>query len=159
MVLALGLTVPGWARQLECPDGDALHHAEATATSAPEVKMHAGSDLHTASPQIKPLAQKALRLAREQRAAAMQRGIEEECPAGQTYVGEIPEHRGCETRIISRPADPGREWVQVIAIGKYDWACCAPAPAKGGVSMTLEGPIAGQASTGTPASPAKPSKK
>jgi hypothetical protein len=158
-VLVGALPLRGWARTLECPEGDALHHAEATATSAPEVKVRAGADIRAT---LKPLTQKALRLAREQRAAAMQRGIEEACPAPQVYVGEVAEYRsGCETRTITRPGDAGHEWVQVVAICKYDWTCCGPVAGKAasGPGITLQGPLAAQASTPTAPSGTRPAKK
>ena len=149
------------AGRLICPDNpEDLHAREAMATSSPEVKIRVETQKDSSKyPQIiKPLVVKAIKAAKEQRSKAIQEGIEQACEAPQQYVARLlpVPHRssGCDHRIVTRIADPGHLWVQVVATCKYDWTCCMPEEAKatgGSVGFTLEGPVTGSvpSSTGT----------
>ena len=149
------MSSPAGANKLSCPDSDDdLHAQESTATSAPEIKLSKASpeDGHRWAKAVKPLTIKAIKLAKAQRASAMEEGIEHNCPSPQIYVGQLnplsAQGSGCEHRIVTRPADGEHVWVQVVAICKYTWSCCsvdegksARAASGNSAGFTLEGPL------------------
>jgi hypothetical protein len=148
------------ASTLSCPDTTApARHQEVMATSAPEIKARTASedDSHRWTQIIKPLAQKAIKLAKEHRAAVMEDGIEHACESPQVYVGQIlpvpDKPSGCDHRVITRPADDEHVWVQVVATCNYEWSCCTSDDSKmsrsgGSASYSLEGSVV-SASSGT----------
>ena len=80
------------AGKLICPDTlDDSHHRDVMATSAPEIKVRANSqeDGRHWSEIIKPLTQKAIKLAKTQRSTAIEDGVEHGCPSSQVYVGQL----------------------------------------------------------------------
>jgi hypothetical protein len=121
------------------------------ATSAPEVKVRASSqgDSHRWSQITKPLVQKAIKLAKAQRATTIEDGIERACQAPEQFVAQllpVPERpSGCDHRIVTRPADGEMLFVQVIATCRYNWSCCTveDTGAKTGAGYSLEGPLGG----------------
>jgi hypothetical protein len=122
---------------LVCPDSlDDMQGRDVMATSAPEVKVRATTqnDGKRWAEIVRPLTVKAVKQAKAQRAMLMQEGIEKACPSNQYYVGRlipVPERvSGCEQRVVTRPADDEHLWVQVVAICKYDSACCTTEEAK-----------------------------
>jgi len=171
MVLAALLMTSGsalvMAGQLMCPDtSDSSHTREVMATSSPEIKVRAGSqdDSHRWAEIVKPLTQKAIKLAKAQRTTQIEDGIEHGCNSMEQYVGQIlpvpDKPSGCDHRIVTRPADSEHIWVEVVAICKYDWACCTP-DAKGAhaasgnaTGYALEGPISGNSASSVSSAPA-----
>src|SRR5579871_4056808 len=81
------------AANLFCPDSPSdVHYRESTATSAPEIKVRTSSqeDGHQWSKLIRPLKIKATKLAKDQRAIAIEEGIEHNCTSpSQIYVAQM----------------------------------------------------------------------
>jgi hypothetical protein len=166
-----------WAADSICPTGyegvsSDVHHSDAYATSAPEVKVRSGIQSNSSAWRkiIRPLIAKAVDQAKAKRASAIESGIENACAAKQQYTSQIVpfEERpsGCDYRVVNRLADPDHVWVLAIAFCKYDWNCCRPTVAvesrasetsstAGTTSFTLEGPLNPEPSTTT----ARPSQK
>jgi hypothetical protein len=143
------------AEKLVCPDTtDDLHHRDVMATSAPEIKVLAKSqeDTRRWTEIVRPLTQKAMKMAKIQRATLIEDGVEHGCSMPHVYVGRILPNSdmssGCDHRVVTRPAETDHIWVQVVATCKYDWSCCTPEEDKStrtgtgnAVGYTLEGPL------------------
>jgi hypothetical protein len=167
ILLTVGLSLQSaHAIDLTCPDsGDELHHKDVLATSAPEIKTRAANQGDSAlwAKIVKPLTQKAIKLAKDQRAVGIEDGVEHACTSPQTYVAQIvnvPDTTsGCEHHVVTRPAEADHIYVQVIATCKYDWSCCSPKESKAmhSAGFTLEGPL-NPAPPSAAAPAAKPSK-
>lgn len=152
LMTALNVVHRGWAATLMCSDSsNDLHHREVMATSAPEVKARATSEDDEAhwAKIVRPLTLKAVKLAKIQRAAAIEDGIEHSCSSSEQYVAQIipvpNQVSGCEHHAVTRAGENGQVWVQVVAVCKYDWVCCSP-----------EAKIAGMTSSTKPANPSSP---
>jgi hypothetical protein len=156
------------ASRLECPDAiDNSQRKEIVATSAPEVKVRTSHQNTDRWWEItKPLTRKAIKLAKEQRAEAIAQGVENLCKLPDHYVAQIIPYpnrpSGCEHKIVSRPAEEGYLWVQVVATCRYEWACCRAEenaillPGSGDAGAAAE---AGPVTPGTTTSAPTPSKR
>ena len=160
-----------WAGRMQCPDSaDGIHPRDILATSAPEIKVGQASkdDEARFSKITRPLTLKAIRLAKAQRAAAIEEGIEQSCPSNLVYVAQLvpfpDKPSGCDHRVVTRTADNGALYVQAVATCKFTWSCCVPEVAgkPSPVSYKLEGPLnpnPEESSDESPTPPSKPSKK
>ncbi len=172
ILLSIGVGAHAHAARMQCPDApDQIHAREITATSAPEVKLRTRlqDDSSGWKAAVRPLISKAVSLAKAERAASIESGVENGCKSPQIFIGQLTpttQVSGCDHRIVTRPADEGHVWVQVIAICKYTSMCCTmeePAPAgtkseAHAAGVTLEGPITGQPASPSTSAPAKSSK-
>jgi hypothetical protein len=132
-ILALGLLPLSHfsrASTIVCPDlPDTTHRREIVATSAPEQKVRLHAPESSRWGEItRPLIRKAIKQAKAMRAKQITGQIDTVCDLPKQYVAQlIPaagKASGCDSRIITRPADDEHLWVQAIATCRYDWACC-----------------------------------